>query len=59
MENPNTILIVFALALLFTIAGITTYSQFEKMRKKKFKGEEKSEGKTSIVIGIGETIAKE
>jgi hypothetical protein len=59
MENSNTILIEFALTILFIILGIATYTQFVKMRKKKFKGEEKSEGTTSIVIGIGETIAKE
>ncbi len=59
MNGTNTIIAIFALIALFIILGIATYSEFRKMRKKKFKGEEKSEGTTSIVIGIGETIAKE
>jgi uncharacterized membrane protein YidH (DUF202 family) len=59
MENSNTTLIIFCLGVLFIILGIATFVQFQKMKKNKFKGEEKSEGTTSIVIGIGETVAKE
>lgn len=59
MENTNTILIIFVLIVFFIVLGIATYMQFEKMKKKKFKDEENSEGISSIVIGIGETIVKE
>ena len=59
MENTNTILIIFVLIVFFIVLGIATYMQFEKMKKKKFKDEENSEGISSIVIGIGETIIKE
>jgi hypothetical protein len=59
MENSHTALIIFSLICLSIVLGVTTYFQFEKMRKHKFKGEEKSEGKTSIVIAIGEAITEE
>jgi cell division protein YceG involved in septum cleavage len=58
MEQTNSILILFSLSVLFIILGIATFVQFQKMKKQKFKGEEKSEGTTSIVIALGETITE-
>lgn len=48
MENTNTILIEFALMMLFIILAIATYSQFENMKTKKSQGVKKPKLITSI-----------